>query len=94
MFLLQADTTTLIQEGLKIHPYGLAVYGALVVALSVAVVFLWRKILIDDKSYKKVLTSSTEIITAVKLRLDDQQELIQLIRDLKGEIGNLKDLIK
>lgn len=93
MLLLQADTTDLIEKGLTINPYGLTVYGALVVALSVACVFFWRKILQDDKEYKKVLTSSTEILTAVKLRLDDQQTILGIIQELKLEIVTLKEFL-
>lgn len=91
MILFFQDPGDLITKGLTINPYGLTVYGALVIVLAVAVIYLWKKILADDKAYKKVLTSSTEILTSVKTRLDDQKELLDLIKEIKGDIVTIKD---
>lgn len=92
MILLQ--TQDLIEEGLKITPGSATAYGALVVILAAAVVALWRKLFTVEKDFREVTNTSVELLTRVSQRLDDQQEQMNMIRELKHDLKNLSLMIQ
>lgn len=89
----QLQTKELIETGLTITPGSATAYGALVVALCAAVIALWRKLFVVENNFQEVTNKSVQLLTKVSQRLDDQQQHIEIIKDLKNEINHLNNLI-
>ena len=90
MFLLFQDTGDLIDKGLEITPYAPAAFGALIVALCTAVVFLWRKLGASEKDYKNLAEEVVTVLATISLRLEDSKNNTDLLKEIKNSL----DLIK
>ena len=90
MILLQTDTTTIIEEGLKITPYNATAFGALVVVLAIAVVVLWRKLAKAELDYKELAKEVVEVLAKISIRLDDTKQDGEVLREIKTSLELIK----
>lgn len=91
MILLFQDSTKLIEEGLKITPYNATAFGALVVVLSIAVFFLWRKLAQTETDYKDLAKEVVAVLAKVSLRLEDTKNDGELLKEMNLTLQMIKE---
>lgn len=84
----------LIETGMAISPLNASAFGALVVVLAVAVVFLWRAYDAKTKKLLEILERSVSITAKVESHMTQQHENVDTLKEIKFELTRLSDLIK
>lgn len=88
----------LINTGLQISPYNAAAFGALVVVLAIAVIFLWRADTEKSKKILEVLEKTISISEKVDNQLSRNNDLTEdnnkVLQDVKYELASIKERLK
>jgi type II secretory pathway component PulM len=84
----------LIQKTLEISPLNASAFGALVLVLAIAVVFLWRAYDAKTQKLMEVLERSVGITAKVENHMAKQNDDFATLKEIKFELTRLSDLIK
>lgn len=96
--LLQAQaepsTGSLIETGLKINPYGLTVYGALVVVLAIVAWRLYKDLHKEREASKDLAKEAMILMTKLEERLPSVKEFTEIKVHLEEMKRTLEEIRK